>query len=345
MNTPNTYIYFRDDFEKITQQFDPLEVGCLAVYGYSYIEGVLRNFEKNNPNAGLIFYVTAWTVHYLPSYGANVIAIIMQDEWSREAKYRDKVGAVFRTCGLAPSLVPTLKHGSILELSTNVLSFLRTVSKDGISGRIRSCLLKTQGKKLAPLYDIPLGFYANEPVEYTPFDERPNILSFAGSIQHRVAKTRVPSPKTLARQRMVQALQSCIANNPKLPIVYRETSCYKASVQNTASYCNEMMNSKFCLVPRGANLETFRFYEAIRFGCIPIIEHCPDLPYYKNAPLVKLNDWSQLETTLLSLLDKPDVLRQMHQDALAWWHNVCAETTIAEQLSSHCFKNTHVYAS
>ena len=33
---------------------------------------------------------------------------------------------------------------------------------------------------------------ANEPVEYIPFSQREKIMSFARSVQHRVAKVKVP---------------------------------------------------------------------------------------------------------------------------------------------------------
>ena len=72
----NRYYYFRDDFEKVTQQFDPLESGCLAEFNYSYIENVLREFESSNPNLGLEVYVTVWAVNRLPVYGKKVIFLL-----------------------------------------------------------------------------------------------------------------------------------------------------------------------------------------------------------------------------------------------------------------------------
>ncbi|HCK93553.1 MAG TPA: hypothetical protein DHW71_11220 [Gammaproteobacteria bacterium] len=331
----NRYYHFREDYENLNEEFDPTQVGSLAEYGYTYIEGVLREFEQQNPNQGLIFYVTSWTVHRLPTYGDNVIAIIMQDEFSREPKYREKVGAVFHACGLKPVLWRNLKYGSFMEKFANILAYARVLARDGMSGRIRSLFLKLKGQKLAPLYDIPLGFYANEPVEYIPFSQREKIMSFAGSVQHRVAKVKVPSPKEQARNRMVSALTALAENHPELPVHYRKTSNYKSSIASTESYTQELMNSKFCLVPRGANLETFRFYEAIRCGCIPIMEVIPTTPFYKGAPIIQLNDWSELETKVLELLAKPEYLEALHQDVLAWWDAVCSEKKVAQQIENH----------
>jgi len=331
----NTYFYFRDDFSTITQQFNPLIEGSMAEFGYSYIEGVLRAFEQTHQNRGLVVYVTVWTVHRLPTYGANVIAFIMQDEWSREPKYRDKVGAVFHACGLRPVLLRNLQYGSMVEKVANVLGYLRTIYQDGISGRIRSMALRLAGKKLAPLYDFPLGYYANDQVDFIEFENRELILSFAGSVQHRMAKVKVPSPKELARERMVKALTTLAANHPDLSINHKKTTSYKASIQDTQTYSSELINSKFCLVPRGANLETFRFYEAIRFGCIPIMEVIPNTPFYQGAPIIRLSNWSELEPSLLELLTNPIALKKMHTDVLKWWSDVCSEQAVAKQVGNY----------
>jgi hypothetical protein len=331
----NRYYYFRDDFEKVTQQFDPMAYGCLAEFNYSYIENVLREFESSNPNLSLEVYITVWTVNRLPVYGKNVIVFIMQDEWSREPKYREKVGAIFHACGLKPVLLCNLQYGSLVEKLSNILGFVRTHCKDGLSGRFRSVLLKLIGRELAPVYELPLGYHANDPVDFIRFDEREFLFSFAGSVQHRVAKGKIPSPKELARNRMFDAIEVLRGNNPKLPIYLKRTACYKDSIQQANTYVQDMMNSKFCLVPRGANLETFRYYEAIRFGCIPIMEVVPDSPFYRNAPIIQLSSWSDLEHRFLDLLKSPQELKHMHQDVIQWWEKVCSEKIVVKQLENH----------
>jgi hypothetical protein len=333
--TINKYYYFRDDFEKVTQQFNPMDIGCLAEFNYSYIENILHEFESNNPNLGLEVYVTVWTVYGLPAYGENVIAFIMQDEWSREPRYREKVGAVFRACDLKPVLLYKLQYGSLLEKWANILGFLRDHLKDGLSGRCRSGFLKLIGQKLAPLYELPLGYSNNDPTDFISFEEREYIFSFSGSLQHRRVKGKIPSPKEIARNRMYEAIKELIASNPKLPINLEISACYRDSVQPGGSYVQDMMNSKFCLVPRGSTLDTCRYYEAIRFGCIPIMETVPDSPFYRNAPIIQLSKWSELEYCLLDLLKRPQELKRMHQDVIQWWSQVCSEKVVAKQLENH----------
>jgi hypothetical protein len=339
----NRYYYFSDHFETINRQFDPIESGCLAEFNHGYIECVLREFERNNPNLGLVVYVSVWTVHRLPSYGKNVIAFIMLDEWSREPKYRDKVGAVFHACGLKPVILCNLQYGSLLEKFVNILGFVRTNYKDGLSGRFRSICLKFIGRELAPLYDLPLGYHANDRVDFIPFEERAFLFSFAGSLQHRRAKGKIPSPKEIARNRMFEAIEQLSANNPTLSICLGITACFKDSVQQGGTYAQDMMSSKFCLVPRGANLETCRYYEAIRFGCIPIMEVVPDSPFYRNAPIIQLSNWSELESRLLDVLKSPQELKRMHQDVILWWQQVCSEKVVATKLEYHLAGRTVDY--
>lgn len=331
----NKYYYFRDDFEKITQEFNPMEPGCLDEFHYGYIEKALREFENNNKNLGLVIYVTVWTVYKLPSYGKNVIVFIMQDEWGREPRYREKVGAIFHACDLKPTLLNKLQYGTLVEKVANIFGFVRDHFRDGISGRLRSTFLKITGRKLAPLYELPLGYYNNNSTDFIPFNERSYLFSFSGSVQHRRVKGKMPSPKEMARSRMSDAISMLVSNNPDIPVHQEISACYRDSIKPGSRYVQDMMNSKFCLVPRGTGLGTCRYYEAIRFGCIPIMEAVPNSPFYRNAPIIKLANWSDLESCILDLMKKPEELEQMHSDVIQWWEKICSEEVIARQLENH----------
>ena len=330
----NTYIFFRNDQHQIEFEFDPSNLNCLDEADYKYFGGVLNNLEPQIQNMGLTIYVTAWTVHELPSYGPNVISCILQDEWGREPKYRDKVGMVFKTCGRNPLNVESYKHGGFYDYFSNMLGQGKAFCKDG-TGRLGTLASRLKNKTIAPVYDIPIGCYAYEDAAFIPFEERTNDLFFAGSIQHKSdQKLSIKRPKQLARDRMSEALRSLQKSNPDIVIKTKITEGFSDSISNgNKSYLENMMNTKICPIPRGANLETFRFYEALRAGCITIGEAFPKGWFYDDAPIIRLKNWADIDTIVPELLSDKDRMLEIHEQTKSWWNNVCNEEKLSNFMS------------
>jgi hypothetical protein len=81
----------------------------------------------------------------------------------------------------------------------------------------------------------------------------------------------------------------------------------------------------FAPCPMGnANLETWRFYEALEAGCIPIIESRPWLQYFHRLlgplPVPMVNQWSHSAGLIKKLAGQPEKLNQIQQAVLAWWN-------------------------
>jgi hypothetical protein len=61
---------------------------------------------------------------------------------------------------------------------------------------------------------------------------------------------------------------------------------------NEEDYNFILRNTKVALVPRGwVNTETFRLYEAMKWGCVVISEELPQREYYKNIPIIQVKNW------------------------------------------------------
>jgi hypothetical protein len=96
-------------------------------------------------------------------------------------------------------------------------------------------------------------------------------------------------------------------------------------------YYRIMGESKICVVPDGASVDTFRFTEAIRSGCLVITTNKPDLWYYKDATVVFLEDWSLLsEKGIRGLLSEN---LDEHQPEIFEYYNRClSERAVAEYI-------------
>ncbi|WP_455668841.1 hypothetical protein [Phocaeicola sp.] len=68
-------------------------------------------------------------------------------------------------------------------------------------------------------------------------------------------------------------------------------------------YAEILSQSKIVLSPKGFfNTECFRFYEALRQGCIVITEKLPVTDYYKSEYYIEVESWDGIELIINSLL-------------------------------------------
>lgn len=59
-------------------------------------------------------------------------------------------------------------------------------------------------------------------------------------------------------------------------------------------YASEMSRSKFVIAPPGEALDTFRLWESLYLGAIPIVTSTPLDPLYKNYPVWVVDDWEEI---------------------------------------------------
>lgn len=89
-------------------------------------------------------------------------------------------------------------------------------------------------------------------------------------------------------------------------------------------YVATMLNSKFVLCPSGHNGETFRFYEAIECGAIPLIvgepKNEPFLAFIKNRiPVIPIKSWEDAKEFMLELRKTPELMDGYRQHILDGW--------------------------
>ena len=152
-------------------------------------------------------------------------------------------------------------------------------------------------------------------VDAHPMNEVPKILlaSFVGSfITHSI------------RGRLAKTL-----NHPKIII--------KNATTDLKTFRRLMAQSWFALCPRGFGPASFRIYEALQLGCIPVI--ISDKYYYPYADEV---DWSNFSVSVRedSIKQIPNILakispvqrRQMIKAGLTFYKNYCTKSAVCKRI-------------
>ena len=103
----------------------------------------------------------------------------------------------------------------------------------------------------------------------------------------------------------------------------------------TRAYSDLLAQSCLCVVPRGNSPETFRFFEALRAGCIVVCEALPGHWFYKGAPVITLDRWSDLSRVVPSLVGDPQELERLQLASLRWWRERCSEEAVGRYMADH----------
>jgi GR25 family glycosyltransferase involved in LPS biosynthesis len=93
-----------------------------------------------------------------------------------------------------------------------------------------------------------------------------------------------------------------------------------------ADYIDLMLDSKFIPCPRGMNVETFRFYEALECGCIPLfLNRVENAEWHKlfqaEIPFINLQEWSDVAATMQYFKENPSQMESYRTVLLSAWMN------------------------
>jgi hypothetical protein len=342
----NEYYLLLEDGEVVNWDIYDLDPSNPQLMWATYLSKTLQTVEQGLTGNGLIFYLTRDELDYLPSYGENVVVIIAADEWCRIPKYAHRVLAIFKSYGIKPFLGcnPLLEpsyvnFASLTQFLRIWLAYFPGLINYGFQILISIVLGRL---KIPNIYTIPLGYYNQLDTLQKQVNERTYDVFFAGSVLNYtyipgslkafLASLLTP-PKIQSRQKMISHLRQFQHKFPKFKVeLSLTTGFYLMTNKDIQTYAERLMNSKVCLIPRGTSYETYRFFEAIRFGCIPVIEALPPHWFYDNSLGVRVKNWNNLTETLEELLNNPDLLQSKHQNALSWWQSKCSEIAVGQYI-------------
>lgn len=180
-----------------------------------------------------------------------------------------------------------------------------------------------ENHKIKNLIPIPLGFFRDfTDVPYIPIEKREIDIFFSGQKFSCDGKT-VGLPN---RDELKLALNKL--NITGLNVQSQFTD-YFARGFDQKEYTKLLMNSKIALCPYGTNKETFRFMEAMKFGCIIASCELPHHWFYDNSPHIKLNNWFEINK-VIEVLNNKNVLNDLHKSHLNWWNIALSESAMSE---------------
>src|SRR5207244_3678757 len=131
---------------------------------------------------------------------------------------------------------------------------------------------------------IPVGVFQLVDQPFVPFEERRYDASFVGnpdaggrlSVRARSRRDLLAAADAVRRHR----------DDIRLQVSTTDTLPWDLSDELTSTYARTMMQSRIALCPRGSSLETYRFFEALRYGCVPVTESLPKATFYDGSPAV-----------------------------------------------------------
>jgi hypothetical protein len=289
------------------------------------------------PDAGLHVLATHALDGPLPVSGRNVLVLCLGDEFGRTPTYTYDVGLVVKTMGAgkrAPyvAMWPARRWpGALLVIMQEAIvqaRRLRYLSRAAI-GTVTH--LRRPG-----LVEVPLGIRAFYHRDLVPFDEREYDVMFAGSLVNEPGEDerRFPPQKVRFRGEFLAALDHTQSVRPNMRFSVRTVPSHWTAMRAVGAYLDELAQSRIVLCPRGSSLDTHRFFEALRFGCVPVYEVLPRRAYYRGSPAVRCADWTKLPDVLDRLLADPAGLRQRHEEALQWYEQHVAPPAVGRSIAT-----------
>ena len=105
-------------------------------------------------------------------------------------------------------------------------------------------------------------------------------------------------------------------------------------------YAEILSQSKIVLSPKGFfNTECFRFYEALRQGCVVITEKLPETDYYNNKYFIEVKSWRNIDKIINSLLCNKENLEKMSLQGRKYYQKELSPKGVATYLKNKILLN------
>jgi len=113
------------------------------------------------------------------------------------------------------------------------------------------------------------------------------------------------------------------------PFYLYKTSCFAGGLAAEA-YAQMLNNAKLAVAPEGnySNI-TFRLFEAIRQGSIPITPPLPQTWFFQDFPGIQIADWAMLPGIVAEVLQDQAYLNSLQKQVLSYHEKYCSGQAVA----------------
>ncbi len=316
----------------------PWQPGIPAEFRYPYdiLEQALPLLEAD----GLQFYFTK-EAYFLPKYGRNVVAVMLQEERCKVPVYGRQVRAVLRNLYSTPFLGyrPRLGMGKLEAVLTfeylrdhytNLRSRRALAAQAGLPAPVRS-----QPKTIR----LPLGYHSQQEVPQIAMADRPLDIFFAGQASYDIPKGSyqhyLSSSKREARMQIWQVLTELQREGQWTMDLGNIAANQTEAGSAYSSYSEKMMQSRICVAPRGSVADSFRAFEGLRAGCLVVANPLPRDEYlFPGAPIVLVDHWREIRGILEKFARNVDALEEWRRRSLTWWHDHLRPEVLAPMVAA-----------
>lgn len=325
----------------IPRVWDPHAPGPNLPRDCPYFGKVLVEFEKQVGDEQIHCYLT-WDNDSLPEYGPHVVAVLIGEESGLIPRYARHVRMVARVMSRYPFLglrrwLPVTRLTFLLSLK-HLRNWVRHFWS-WLRFQFPPSSWPKPVRENPHIVHLPWGSASLQELTMKKISERPYSYFFSGGISHKTDRGYrkiIGGPKIYSRQALVEAIDKLEAKYPELAsnraiVVHKNVGT--GALKDNDAYAQRMMDSKVCLAPRGTVADTWRFFEGLKSGSVVITNPLPDEWYYRDAPVIQLDCWKDLEDVLIPLLANEAKLEEIHENAVKYWNSVCGEEAVGRYLA------------
>jgi hypothetical protein len=169
-------------------------------------------------------------------------------------------------------------------------------------------------KMHSKFFMIPLGIYQDKKY-YQP---RAELTQLFAELRH--------APKNKLLYSNYGDLRGMKPERAEVDDLFEKASfCYKAKRLPFLDYMKEMAQFKFTLSPRGYGPDSYRNWEAMLVGSIPIVSSSHLDPLYADLPVLIIDDWRQITPEFLEMKYKEMKAKKFNIEKLFmeyWWNKI-----------------------